>query len=512
MSLLIDNLNSARKSGVPLIAIVTQDQPAMVGAIEKGLPQQGPWVRWDCINGLGPLNEEAKKILQGMGDALRDSHRPTMALRLLLTLPPKSLVFFFNSHPLVCGDRADPTVAQAIQNLREPFKEDKRSLILLGPSFFDLREELRADVVTLDEPLPTDEQLGTLITELHESASKTLDKKKLPLMVDAVRGLPAMFTVEQVTAMSFRAKGLDMDALWERKQNAINATQGLTITKSKLQYADLAGMDVVMDYLNRLQAGPNPFRLVLFWDEIEKMMGGAGGDQTDSSGVSSDQLAVCLKVMERLRWAGIILLGVPGSGKTALAEATSGEFDVPKIEQDFGAMKGRYVGDSEGAIRQAFRVIEGIGGSDVLVIATCNKLKSLPAEFRRRFWLGLWYFDVPSLTEQEPIKRIYEKKYALDTKGKHGEWPDTLNWTGAEIRNCADLAVRLGCDLKYASRFVVPVAKADPESIDALRDVADGKFLSVNSSGRTSNDDGTWTREKAQVVIRKSTGRRAIES
>lgn len=488
MANLIENLKAARRSGVPLIAITTMDQPATVDAIDSAI-NECPKVAWDCLNGLRPLNTEGKSAVAALGEAaVKESIRPALAMKCLTKIAANTIVFVYNGHAFL----NEAPVLQGVQNLREAFKENKRMLVLLGPSFVEMPLGLTADVVTLEQPLPTDDELRKVITELHEVAKKPLDEAQTPSMIDAVRGLPALFTVEQVVAMSFRKAGLDMDALWERKVAAINSTKGLTISRGGLKYADLAGMDTVMQFLSRYQQGPHPARVILFWDEIEKMMAGAGGEQTDSSGVSSDFLNVCLKRMEDLGWAGVILFGVPGSGKTALADATSGEFGIPKIAMDFGAFKGRYVGDSESAVRTGFGVVESLGGADVLVIATCNRMKSLPPEFRRRFWLGNWYFDVPTVEEQEPIKRIYESKY----KVKNADWPNTDQWTGAEIRNCARLTERLRCSLKEAGEYVVPIAKADPESLEALRGVADSRFLSVSYPG-------VWRKEgPAEVVSR----------
>jgi hypothetical protein len=498
MGQLIENIKSARMSGVPLIAVESQDQPATLDAVSTAI-ENAAHVVWDCINGLRHQNPAGELALKDLGaDVLRDSPRIVNALRAALKLPKGAMLYLYNSHAFM----NEPPAVQGIQNLREAFKESKRMLVMLGPSFADMRTELQADVIVLQEPLPTEEQLGALITDLHEAADKVLDKAKLPGMVDALRGLPALFTAEQVAAMSFRKAGLDMDALWERKEAAINATKGLTITRSTTKYADLAGMDTIQTFLKRYQSGPRPFRLVLFWDEIEKMMAGAGGEAQDSSGVSSDFLGVCLKMMEEMGWAGLILLGVPGSGKTALGDATSGEFNVPRISMDFGAMKGKFVGDSESAVRTAFNVVKALGGEDVLVIATCNRLKNLPPEFRRRFWLGNWYYDVPTVEEQEPIKRIYEKKF-----GCGSDWPDTTDWTGAEIRNCARLTQRLGCSLREAGEYVVPIAKADPDSLEQLRAVADGRFLSVSKPG-------TWSMNKPEAATaqKKTTGKRSFGS
>lgn len=492
MSSLIDNLKAARGAGVPLLAVSTHDQPATIEAVCKGVNgATTPQIQWDCINGLRPINQAGRQALAELGERAKDAVRAVLALRMLVDVAPRSLVFFCNAHVLY----GDPGNLQAIHNLRELFKTNKRTLLLLGPSHDAMPPGLQADVVTLDEALPTDKQLADLITQLHADAGKTVTPEQLPSMVSAVRGLPALFTVEQVVAMSFRKAGLCMAALWERTAAAINATKGLEFSRPTLKFSDLAGMDTIMRFVRRIAKGRRPFRVVLMWDEIEKMMAGSGGEATDSSGVSSDFLNVCLKKMEELGWAGMILLGVPGSGKTAFAQATCGENDVPMVQMDFGAMKGRYVGDSEGAVRQAFSVVESLGGSDVLVIATCNKLRSLPPEFKRRFWLGNWYYDVPTQAEQKPIKKLYSEKYETQ-----GSWPNTANWTGAEIRNAARLSDRLQCSLEEASRFVVPVAKADPEAVAALRELADGKFLSVSY-------DGTWEKDRMDAPKGKKTRR-----
>ncbi len=492
MTRLHENFQAARKSGVPLLAIATQDQPATLNLLQELVSAEGkeggpPLLAWDCLTGLTPVNHAAKSALSRLGQDHKETTRSHLALLKIAAIEPRSVVVFRNAH----HDLRQPSTIQGYANLREKFKEDKRMVVMLAPTFDSMPPELRADVVQLEEPLPSEADLGTIITELHEATNKTLDPKRLPSMVTALRGMPSGFAAEQVASMSFRPEGLNLDVLWERKQNAINQTKGLKISLGSTTFADLAGMDSIMGFLRKYQAGPRPFRLILFWDEIEKMMAGAGADGPgDSSGVSADFLQVVLKVMQRLRWAGMILLGVGGSGKTALADATAAEFGVPKIEMDFGDMKGPYVGNSEAAVRDSFRVVEGIGGSDVLVIATCNKLNTLPPEFRRRFWLGNWYFDLPSLEEQEPIKRIYERKLKI-TEKVHGPWPDTSGWTGAEISNCAELAVRLGDTLAGASRYIVPIAKADPDSVAKLRALAEGRFLSVQHPGEWRMADNT---------------------
>ena len=68
MSKLIENVTAARRAGVPLLAIVTQDQPATVEALSTGV-NGCPQIQWDCINGLRPVNEEGKAAIGALPPA-----------------------------------------------------------------------------------------------------------------------------------------------------------------------------------------------------------------------------------------------------------------------------------------------------------------------------------------------------------------------------------------------------------------------------------------------------------
>jgi SpoVK/Ycf46/Vps4 family AAA+-type ATPase len=179
---------------------------------------------------------------------------------------------------------------------------------------------------------------------------------------------------------------------------------------------------------------------------------------------------------------GAIYLGHPGGGKSYLARAIGNTFGTPTITIDLGAMKGGLVGQSEGNIRRALKIIDGISGGNALVIATCNRLDTLPPELRRRFNLGLWFFDLPSEAERKAIWKLHLKRRGFGPKDLLGI--DDTDLTGADIRNACDTAFTLGVSLKEAAQFCnVPVAKADPASVERLRQMAHGKFLSASTPG-----------------------------
>lgn len=224
---------------------------------------------------------------------------------------------------------------------------------------------------------------------------------------------------------------------------------------------------------------------------------------------------------------GAVFFGISGTGKSLTAKATATAWGVPLLKLDLGALKSKFVGDSEANLRKAFRVIESVGrcvvwldevekalagatqgaadggvSSDALggilnwmqerqgeafVIATANDPSSLPPEFLRKGRFDeLWFVDLPTFEERQQVL-----KAALVAHGRTNTGATvnpaavaevTKDYTGAEIaalvpdalyKAFADGAREITTDdLIEAASVIVPLSTTAKEKIDALRDWA----------------------------------------
>jgi hypothetical protein len=95
----------------------------------------------------------------------------------------------------------------------------------------------------------------------------------------------------------------------------------------------------------------------VFIDEIEKAFAGTG---TDLSGVKTEMAGTMLTWMQDHEAEGLILLGPPGSAKSATAKATRNSAGIPTIAFDLTAMESSLVGASGDRLRTALKVVEAV--------------------------------------------------------------------------------------------------------------------------------------------------------
>lgn len=478
MSTILEQFKAARRVGTPLVAIQTPDPGALTTILRIGLNGKTAIVRWDICNGWQPVTESgAEAISEALAgvDPASATVNPVESAIAAQKLPGGTIILFHQAHRFLSDGPSAAAFVQALWNLRDPYKASNRTAVLLGPSF-SFPPDLANDVQLLDEPLPSAEELAEMVGELAVSAELELKPAVKARAVDQLRGL-AMFPAEQVTAMALSKQGLDLEALGARKRTMIEQTPGLSVWSGGETLAAVGGNDNIKRYLKLIVAGKDAPLCVVFIDEIEKALAGATGG--DTSGVSQSQLQSLLTYMQDNNSSGMIFVGPPGAGKSVVAKAIGAEAGVPTIAMDLGGMKDSLVGSSEARVRNALKVISAVGAGRVLFVATCNKIGGLPPELRRRFTMGTFFFDLPDAEERKVIWDLYCKQFKLAAQ----PMPQDEGWTGAEIKQACVLAHRLGLPLKDTPQFIVPVAKAAAEELEALRRQAHNKFLSASKPG-----------------------------
>ena len=489
---------------MPLIGIESSDPAATMKTLLRDcaeIPKPAAMAIWNSATGVDGINAQGEKVA-----AILNEGGPLSPLEFLQkiadekVLPPFAIIAM-----QAATDWFDnPVIRQAMWCLRDKFKRNGRCLVLIG-TVIQLPMSLKNDVIILDEPLPNEEQLAELAKKLDVQGSRcgcsgyasckkcggTQVKSKRVLssdvtiarVVEAVKGLPH-FGAEQVISMALRSEtikdsnpptGIDLDHCWIAKRKQVEQTNGLSIYRGGEKFDDLGGLEQVKTYLRRIMTGRRQPKLVVWLDEIEKS---GLAHRNDTSGVNSDQEGTLLSWMEDYDVFGVMLLGVPGCGKSAICKAVGSEFDRVVIRIDLGAMQGGIVGESQAKIRAALKVVQAIGGNDTMWLATSNSIDGLSSAMRSRF-TDTFFFDLPPTEERLPIWNVWLNKFELDDEPFGGD----DGWVARDIRHCCDKAFRMNIPIADAATYITPVGLTDRESIKALRASADNRYLSASHQG-----------------------------
>lgn len=492
MSTLVKQLRTARATGVPIIAIATTDPAGTIETIHAAAKDGEAILLWDCINGLrGALSsrDNANTCALHAVAAPLELETAQVPMATMKAINCLTAVTHTPNHCWVIMTGASKELesheaTQAIWNLRDQFKINSRTLVLLAPSI-QLRDELAQDVMVYDDPLPEDEKVKEIILNLHkENELAAPEEAKLARCITALRGL-SRFATEQVAAFALTKSGIDEELLWERKKRTVEQDPAIRFHYGGDGFESVIGFESIKSLVRGLFANlKRKPGIVLFQDEFEKWAGGisvTGGD----NGVNKDALAVSLRQLAEHNYPGITLVGSPGTGKTVIAHAIAAEFNVPCVEIDLGAAKGHLMGQSEARVREVWRIVNALAGPEgALYIVAANQLPNdIPEELlSRTAELGTYYVDLPSEAERKKIWQVQINRFDV-SKTQAKELPKDTNWTGREIKAACNIASRLGCSLLEAARRVVPLVETAPEKIRNLRLQASGRWQNAHELG-----------------------------
>lgn len=490
----LTEFRKARSVGTPLIKVNTPDPASTITHVRNSIKSQEttPLAQWDGINGLKGLNdkggEAVAKMLAAVGIEQAATTQLPLALQVVNNPAHENLILFLHNPHLWWDDpQCSALVIQGLWNLRDTYKANAMMCVSLTELGTVLPATLNNDILSLEEALPTRPEIKDIMKGVYTAAGVPIPSDKiLEQCGDALSGIAA-FPCEQAASMQLdrSAKVMDISGLWLRKKNIVSATNGLSFSAESLTLKDMGGNANISQYGSAIMTGKRRPKLILRIDEIEKAFAGAG---TDTSGVKGDLLGNFLTWVEDKKVFCILLLGVPGASKSHFIYCLGGSHEIPVVNFDIAGMQDSLVGNSGKNLRKAESTVEAISDGEIVLFATANSLRGLPAELLSRFEKGgIFFFDAPTHDERVTILDLKIKKYNISAKQAAGFTVEkTEGWTGREIDSLCDKADRLDKTLLEAAEFVIPLTVSQHATIEELRASATNKYLSASKSGRYS--------------------------
>ncbi len=484
-----DELLILLKSQYPLIHLVTPEEERaerVIADLAQKELNRNVYV-WTITRGLIDLQQK---------DNQNPVHSNTKAidpaLNWIIAQKNPGVYVLKDFHPYV----ANPEVTRLLRDAIREFKNSDKSIVLLSPFQMSIPPEIEKDIVVLDLPLPSVQELEAVLDrQLAVSRQRRLSPEAKEKLVRAVLGL-THDEAEKVYRKAYVSNGRlteqEVDIVLSEKQQIIRRNGILEYLAPEEGMNDVGGLEELKGWL---QKRANAF-----------------SQKARAYGLPQPK--------------GILLLGVPGCGKSLIARTTAQLWSLPLIRLDVGRVyDGSMVGRSEANLRGALRVAESLapvilfideidkafagGGSSadsdggtssrifgtfltwmqdkkspVFVMATANRIDRLPAEFLRKGRFDeLFFIDLPSFKEREEIFRIHLKKRRQDiSRFDVAELAaNTDGYSGAEIEQAVIAAMyeafaqdrEFGqLDIVAAIKSTTPLSRTMTEQMSALRDWA----------------------------------------
>jgi len=391
-------------------------------------------------------------------------------------------------------EQTDPMLVRRLKNLLRLAKANGHAFILLGCRL-RLPAELDHEITRIDFALPGPPELGPVLNGIVESAKLTSpEEDEREEILHAALGLTTI-EAENVFALSVVESGkLDPAIISREKARTLKRNGLVEVIETKPSLDAIGGLDNLKQ-----------------WLEARKL---AFSAEAKEFGLPAPK--------------GLLIVGIPGTGKSLTAKATAAAFGIPLLRLDMGKVFGGIIGQSEANLRSVIQTAEAIapcilwideiekgfsgtkssGSSDggttarvfgsflswmqekekpVFVVATANDVTKLPPEFVRKGRFDEMFFvDLPTGEDRKLIWSIVIRKYGRKPQNYDANSLSqaTESMTGAEIEAAFVEALQAAFagkreptpkDLAYAVTETVPLARQMEEEVSRLRQWAKGK-------------------------------------
>jgi len=365
-----------------------------------------------------------------------------------------TVIFLLDFHNPLTKAQAAPMYRRKIRNLLPKFKANGKVLAILSP-VVDIPPELDKEITLIPFSLPTRDELRIVLRAVCESAGIDSKSPVFPKndedLLNAALGMTAVEAENAYAVSLIEAKKFDPAIIQREKAAIVRKENILEIVDVEETLDDIGGLEYLKEFLL----------------ESRKCF----SEEAKDFGATAPK--------------GLLLVGVPGTGKSLSAKAAGSAFKRPVLRFDVGNVFSKWVGESEGNMGKVLATAEAIapciiwidelekafsglgsesdGGatkrvfqkfltwlqerkSDVFVIATANSVESLPPELLRSGRIdGIYWVDLPDAVQREEILKIHlgKKGRKIDVFGdKVSDLVNiSENFSGAEIETWVKKAV-----------------------------------------------------------------------
>jgi len=411
-------------------------------------------------------------------ESTRGSETPRAALDYIINQESGGIFHLKDFHEAL---RESAEIRRRLRDVYEHSLDRGKFVVISSPVRF-IPDELERSMMFLELRPPDLIELVAFLNEENTGA----DEKTLYSVARALQGLTldeAKYALRRALAVSPQLGPETLPALLEEKKLLINRSGVIEFISTATELGEVGGLEGLKTWLLE--------RRKLF-------------EMRDS-------------LSEEIVPKGILIMGIPGCGKSLTVKATASYFNLPLYRVDMiEIFSGRH-GKPEGAFVEACRMMEDMapavlwfdeiemgitstesGGEQgrifaffltwmqekargLFVAATANRIDLLPAEMIRKGRFDeVFFVDIPLEDEQIEIFKIHLQRRGVDITGF--DLPQltkfTIGWTGAEIEQCvisavtkARLAERTVTheDLILIAAKMVPLSRTMKEQINHIR-------------------------------------------
>lgn len=475
----------------PLIWLVTREEARAERVIfEAAASASYDVALWDCATGL--TRADGSNIAASATD-------PAQALAQVRDRTARCVYVMRDLPPWL----RDPTVVRAVRSLCRDLpgapRDNARAMVVVTPSA-EVPAELQGHAIVIDLPLPDRSEVAALLDSAVAALPDDMQAGAAPngtrdAAIDAAVGLSAEEAQSTFARSLITTRRIDPKAVASEKRRVI-------------------ARERVLEWFDPLPSG----------------LDGVGGLEELKAWLMQRRAAFTAQAREYGLRApkGVLLVGVPGCGKSLSAKAIASAWAMPLLRLDMGALKSKWVGESEGNIRKALKVAETVapcvlwldevekamggatqGAADggvsadalgailqwmqdragsVFVVATANDVSNLPpALLRKGRFDEMFFVDLPTSDERVAILRAALREYGVSSEGidVRAVAMASNEFSGAEIAALVpdaqfaafadDARPVTTTDLLNAARRTVPQSKSCAESVAELRKWAQGR-------------------------------------